>query len=147
MTPGHDALTAMPGDTIYFLNDLNEGESAVVKIAFWQSAPKGGKVWSYELHDGTIVPNDRVERVEKKTIVMRDENATTVGKFDDLDLAMIFIEKSDLPAEIKTAIQCLVDGDIKGLDIAGYLIRNRFNKIKQNEPCDAPSCLAITKEN
>lgn len=63
--PSDDALSAVPGDSIRYLNTDNDVETAVVKTTLWVPSFKGGKIYSYELLDGTIVSNFKVVGVLK----------------------------------------------------------------------------------
>lgn len=139
-------LSALIGDQVTYLNEYNGTTSSIVKNALWQEAPKGGRVWSYELIDGTIIPNDRVIDIIPQ---VKNENVgprpSPFEELDEIDLAACMIEESQLPSAMKTAIQCIIDGDLKSLEIAQFLVGARVKQILSMEFDEAP-CLAITKE-
>lgn len=64
--PSDDALSALPGDTILFLNGDKEIDRGIVSTTMWVPSFKGGKIYSYELTNGTIVANDNVTMVIKE---------------------------------------------------------------------------------
>lgn len=154
MIPCDDALAALPGDLITFQNEFGQAQTSRVKTCFWQSAPKGGKVWSYELHDGTVVPNDSVSKVQKsKTETEPKIFRRPIDDIDHLTLAMCMIEESNLPSISKTIIQCVVDGDLSGLKIAAHLCETRLRQLKsiddeiaEIQQSESDYCLAIPKE-
>jgi hypothetical protein len=140
--PSHDALTALPGDRITFWNDCNEQDSAYVKTGFWAEAWKGGRVWSYELHNGEIVPNDKVVAVEKMSPLHCEQEALAndlwnevYGKRNDYcgtSVALGIIDDSDLPSVLKTAIGLLVEGDLKSLEAAKFLVETRISMLSKS---------------
>ncbi len=64
--PCVNSLSAMPGDRIEFLTNV-EGMHVrgTVMTAGWQPAPKGGKIWTYETNEGTLVAHTQVVKIEK----------------------------------------------------------------------------------
>jgi hypothetical protein len=68
--PSHDALSALPGDTIKIHGSDNE----TVKNCIWVPAPKGGKIWTYETESGRLIPYTQVAGVERMPNRVVDEN-------------------------------------------------------------------------
>ena len=128
MTPSHDALSAVPGDKITFFNEYGDLDTQTVKLSFWQTSPKGGKVWSYELHDGSVIPNERVQAVIKPETKQELPMFNVWEDADNIELIRVLLEDTKLSSTMKTAISCILDGDDKGLEIAQFLITVHRNK-------------------
>lgn len=121
MTPCDDALKAMPGDEIQF-DDNGSKVSAIVQSAGWHPTPKGGRVWCYELWDGAIINNERVLKVTKmQNEVARPETKTNL---------IVIVDQLQIPSSLKTAMTCIVKGDLENLEVAQFLIRQRISDLE-----------------
>lgn len=136
MTPSHDALSAMPGDKITYDTGICK-QTAVVKTAGWQPDPKGGRVWTYETVDGELVANNNVVEVQKYNMPLdqSDNLLKYVGSpeelFDAEKALYQSVDKAPIPTVIKTAIHCLIMGDVKNLEVASFLIDTRAKQLRE----------------
>lgn len=126
--PGHDALSAMPGDSIEF-KDGTGFSVGRVKTAGWQPAPKGGKIWTYELEDGNLVPNTSVLNVTRGAL-----EKNSVETLDDITgkaHLLKAVEQADISSTLKTAIVCIVRGDVANMEVGRFLIDQRIRELKE----------------
>lgn len=135
-SPSHDALAATPGDTIVYVeNGLIM--RAVVDAAGWLPSPKGGRVWSYTLPSGQIIPNTQVTKVEKASYADNTGvyvgDVTTKASWVDRPLFEFHkaLEKLEISASLKTSISCLLAGDDESLKVAQFLIGTRIRQLKE----------------
>lgn len=124
----HDALSAMPGDQISF-NDLNGTNTGIVRSAGWQPTPKGGKVWTYELEDGSLVPNTNVIKVTRG--VLKKNSVETLDEITGKAHLLKAVELADISSTIKTAIFCIVRGDVENMEVGRFLIDQRIRELKE----------------
>ena len=147
-----NTLSAQVGDKITFVDSLGVKKQSIVAEALWVGTDKGGKVWSYRVVDGDVIANDyvlEIDRIETPTADFVSDEFLRPSPFEGLstmELASAIIEDSDeLPSVIKTAVMCLIDGDLKSLETARFLVNNRIKQVLNMQIDEAP-CLAITKE-
>lgn len=116
-------LSGMPGDTVHFQNETGQA-TGIIKAAGWQAAPKGGRIWTYELTSGEFVPNLLVTMIYKN----RQNGVDTINSLAEL---LKTIDRSDLPSTIKTVINCLVKNDLKSLEVASFLLNQRIEELNK----------------
>jgi hypothetical protein len=143
--PSDDALTAEPGDKIFYIDPSGRVDQGFVQSCFWDSSVKGGKVWAYKLDDPVrTIPNLWVTAVFKKTHTdvssLYPSNMTTVlAEWSEVDKVRArekteFLSWLDniLPSpSLKTAIHCIIDGDVKNLKVARFLIDKRVKQLNE----------------
>ena len=149
MNSSFNSLSAQVGDKVTFQDAFGMTKTSTVVEALWVEAPKGGRIWSYRVSDGDIIPNESVSAIDARKSEMSSDDYLKPSPFEgvsSMELAMLIIEDSDeVPSVLKAAIQCLIDGDLKSLDTARFLVGNRINQVMKMQIDEAP-CLAITKE-
>lgn len=124
----YNQLSAMPGDVIIFQNGSIEGVGTV-RTAGWQPAPNGGKIWTYELEDGNLIPNTSV-----KTVTRGASEKNSVETLDDITRKshlLKAVEQAEISSTLKTAIFCIVRGDVANMEVGRFLIDQRIRELKE----------------
>jgi hypothetical protein len=147
--PCDNALAAMPGDMITFETDSGviTGPGGIVKTAGWQPTGNGGKIWHYETVHGVLVPYTSVIRVDKRQSsvafpVQSHESLTA----ENLQLFFDMLDNLEMSRNLKTAIDCVVKGDVKNLEIAVFLIQQRIKSLKFVSPTNNGGVNLTTSE-
>ncbi len=125
--PPHDALSAVPGDTLEFVS----GEDRVISIVsktLWIPRPKGGKVYGYEMESGETISHEQIIKVTKRPLTFTKEeqeallNASPDQEYKivpsplyQMQTLMTIVESMEMPATFKVAIACMLEGDEKSL--------------------------------
>jgi len=150
---GHDALSAMPGDEIFYDDpEQRINGSAIVKSAGWQPSPKGGKVWTYETCFGDLVPNTSVSKVVKAirsepTVREQCLGITDAGKeivsisdihnmpsdvFLQQELLQI-AEGLNLQPTYRVVLACILQNDAENIEVAAGLLKIRARQLRELE--------------
>lgn len=154
MTPGHDALSAMPGDKINWLDDNGTTFlGSVVKSSGWKPSSKGGKIWTYETETGVFVPNTSVICVHKSDKFLNNapnflEQAETAflkgGSMADeihsmpseifLEAEMMKIAESlNLAPCYRVVLGCILSNDLESIEVAASLLKIRARQLRELE--------------
>lgn len=133
-TPSHDALSAMPGDEIYFRYEQGVA-TGIVKTAGWQPKPNGGKSWVYETDDGTLVDNTQITKVNR-SINVSPKNLESIASSSSYGekTYLSALDALHISNMLKTASHCIYMGDIENLQVAQFLIGQRIKQLKELTP-------------
>lgn len=121
-----NTLGVMPGDDIHF--DIGSGPDwSTVKTCGWQPGPNGGKIWTYETTEGTLVPHTHVTDIRKFKL----KNDVTVKVQVKKQDFVASLYELDISPDLKTAMYCLFNGSLKHLEVAEFLIGERIRQLNE----------------
>jgi len=142
--PCYNALSAQPGDRIFFKNNNGDEVHETVKNALWTEAPKGGKIWTYETTDGYLVANHRVTKVlppvsftddtlslEEKAVTKQLIESEEFGNLIAKQKLRQLILRTGISPSLQTVIGCVMDGDAANLEVAAFLISKRIKELQE----------------
>lgn len=148
-----DSLSAMPGDKIWWRGVDEIDQASTVKIAGWQPAPKGGKIWTYETIEGELVSNNQVLKVEKAVLnnapnfAEQSEKAFSMGgSIQEVQMmpSEVFLhqellqiaESLNLAPSYRVVISCILSGDVDSIEVAAKLLNIRAKQLRELENCN-----------